>query len=105
MTNSAAARQEFEAVVLSKPGFKAFPMTLILPNIYENPFLQAAWEGWQAALSRHLLGYQKLLETVEWIASQQDLFFAECSQAEEIVERCKESLAVVRAERVQKGGE
>lgn len=27
-------------------------------------------------------------DTIKWIASQQDLFFAECCQAEEIVERC-----------------
>ena len=27
-------------------------------------------------------------ETIKWIASQQNLFFAECSQAEEIVSRC-----------------
>lgn len=27
-------------------------------------------------------------DVIKWIASQQDLFFAECSQAEEIVARC-----------------
>jgi len=31
-------------------------------------------------------------DTVRWIASQENLFFAECSQAEEIVARCKVAL-------------
>jgi hypothetical protein len=31
-------------------------------------------------------------ETIKWIASQQNLFFAECSQAEEIVTRCQSLL-------------
>jgi len=31
-------------------------------------------------------------ETIEWIAGQSDLFFAECSQAEEIVRRCRATL-------------
>jgi len=31
----------------------------------------------------------ELEEVITWIASQQNLFFAECSQAEEIVARCK----------------
>jgi len=31
-------------------------------------------------------------QTVKWIASQQNLFFAECSQAEEIIARCKATL-------------
>jgi hypothetical protein len=34
----------------------------------------------------------RLRITVEWIAGQTDLFFAECSRAEEIVWRCKEVL-------------
>jgi hypothetical protein len=34
----------------------------------------------------------RLRETVEWVASQRNLFFAECSQAEEIVARCKAAL-------------
>lgn len=32
-------------------------------------------------------------ETIKWIASQQNLFFAECSQAEEIVARCQTLLS------------
>lgn len=28
-------------------------------------------------------------DTIKWISNQQDLFFAECSQAEEIVARCR----------------
>lgn len=31
-------------------------------------------------------------ETIQWIAGQQNLFFAECSQAEEIILRCKKAL-------------
>jgi len=31
-------------------------------------------------------------EVLEWIAGQSDLFFAECSQAEEIVARCRKAL-------------
>lgn len=38
----------------------------------------------------------KLLETVQWITSQQNLFFAECLQAEEIVFRCKEALGAAQ---------
>lgn len=34
-----------------------------------------------------------LAETVKWIASQENLFFAECSQAEEIVNRCQQATA------------
>lgn len=34
----------------------------------------------------------KAVDTCRWIASQQHLFFAECTQAEEIVRRCKEAL-------------
>ena len=34
----------------------------------------------------------RLRGVVEWVASQKDLFFAECSQAEEIVARCREAL-------------
>lgn len=36
--------------------------------------------------------YEDLLETVRWISGQTDLFFAECSQAEEIVSRCRQAL-------------
>jgi hypothetical protein len=38
-----------------------------------------------------------LRDVVAWIASQQDLFFAECSQAEEIVARCQAALGSVPA--------
>lgn len=34
----------------------------------------------------------RLRGTVEWISNQQNLFFAECSQAEEIIARCRASL-------------
>lgn len=33
-----------------------------------------------------------MLQTLEWIASQKNLFFSECSQAEEILERCRISI-------------
>lgn len=36
---------------------------------------------------------RRLRAVLEWIAGQQNLFFAECSQAEEIVARCKEALS------------
>lgn len=36
---------------------------------------------------------RRLRGTLSWIAGQQNLFFAECSQAEEIVARCKEALS------------
>lgn len=36
---------------------------------------------------------RRLRVTLAWIAGQQNLFFAECSQAEEIVARCKEALS------------
>ena len=55
---------------------------------------------------RHLLPYpgpevsgqliaeiRRLREVWEWVAGQKNLFFAECSQAEEIVTRCKNALA------------
>ena len=35
---------------------------------------------------------RRLRQTLTWIAGQQNLFFAECSQAEEIIVRCKEAL-------------
>jgi hypothetical protein len=35
---------------------------------------------------------EKFLALIQWIASQQNLFFAECTQAEEIVSRCHEAL-------------
>ena|SRR6185312_299865 len=38
---------------------------------------------------------EKYRSTVAWIASQQNLFFAECSQAEEIIARCKECLGAL----------
>lgn len=48
---------EFEKAVKTKPGFAAFPMTQLFEFIYENPFVQAAWEGWQfrsSLESRHV---------------------------------------------------
>jgi len=36
---------------------------------------------------------RRLRETLAWIAGQQNLFFAECSQAEGIIARTKEALA------------
>jgi hypothetical protein len=41
-----------------------------------------------------------LLKVVKWIATKHDLFFAECSQAEEIISRCK--MAVEAAENKDK---
>ena len=43
-------------------------------------------------LSRLQAERDDLHSVVQWIAGQTDLFFAECSQAEEIVWRCKEAL-------------
>lgn len=51
--------------------------------------MQVGVEIYQAALQREA----KLRETVEYIASQQNLFFAECSQAEAIIAKCKEALS------------
>ncbi len=39
-----------------------------------------------------------LLETVQWISGQSNLFFAECSQAEEIIVRCQKAIAIVQGE-------
>ena len=39
----------------------------------------------------------ELEEVVAWIASQQNLFFAECSQAEEIIVRCKKVMGKAEA--------
>lgn len=36
---------------------------------------------------------RRLREVIKWIASQENLFFAECAQAEEIVNRCREALS------------
>lgn len=38
-----------------------------------------------------------LLSTLQWIDSQSDLFFAECSQAEEIIRRAHAALAKAAA--------
>lgn len=46
-----------------------------------------------AALVRLEAENHRLRETVEYVASLQNLFFAECSQAEEIVERCRKALS------------
>lgn len=46
----------------------------------------------QDALDSLIQEYVDMRETVAWIAAQTDLFFAECSQAEEIVARCKKVL-------------
>lgn len=37
----------------------------------------------------------ELLSCVKWASQQQNLFFAECSQAEEIIQRCQKALAAV----------
>lgn len=41
-------RQRFEAEVAKKPGYQVFNKEFVLPGVYANPFVQAAWEGWQA---------------------------------------------------------
>jgi hypothetical protein len=89
------------------------------PNIYRTQRADGQWIYWEsgkrtsqyscsdpwhdtvATTSSCQPEYRKLLETVRWIAGQTDLFFAECSQAEEIVQRCKEALGVVTAEENQ----
>jgi hypothetical protein len=39
----------------------------------------------------------RMADTLDWIHRQKDSFFAECSQAEEIVTRCSSALAAFRA--------
>ena len=43
-----------------------------------------------------------LRDVVQWIADQSDLFFAECSQAEEIIVRCRQALSIPPPEVVTK---
>lgn len=45
---SSEERRKFEAAVAKSPGFRVFNKEFVLPGVYANPFVQAAWEGWQA---------------------------------------------------------
>ena len=66
------------------------------------PQCNAADQGWSPNSCAVKVCWKKLdglrlqnkayREVLEWIASQSNLFFAECSQAEEIVARCAEAL-------------
>ncbi len=63
-----------------------FTDTVLLANvILDKPWADPDRDA--AMLARQFL---RAVEVIQWIASQQDLFFAECSQAEEIVSRCKQ---------------
>lgn len=54
---------------------------LFNPEMMEHDKVRALIMDCRACIEAHH-------ETVKWIASQQNLFFAECSQAEEIISRC-----------------
>ena len=64
-------------------------------NIFEDDVVIAHIEWLRAALVAREQELEKYRSTVAWIASQQNLFFAECSQAEEIIARCKECLGAL----------
>lgn len=53
------------------------------------------WEVRQIVefLERATTVANNMREVLAWIVGQQHLFFAECSQAEEIVSRCKEAIS------------
>jgi hypothetical protein len=52
----------------------------------------------EGALTKEVAINAQLLEALEFIANRQDLMFAECSDAEEIIEAARAALAAAKGE-------